>query len=67
VVIELARLGDSFERLALWRPTMPGQEPKPENPLWGTLLTAALVGLTTVFIAGAVFSLALIATGERLT
>jgi hypothetical protein len=31
------------------------------------LLTAALIGLTVVFIAGAVFSLALIATGERLT
>jgi len=46
---------------------MPRQEPKPESRFWGTLLTAVLVGLTTIFIAGAVFSLALIATGERLT
>jgi hypothetical protein len=47
--------------------TMPRQEPKPEGRFWERLLTAVLIGLTTVFIAGAVFSLALIATGERLT
>jgi hypothetical protein len=46
---------------------MPRQESKPESRLWGMLLTAVLVGLTTVFIAGAVLSLALMATGERLT